>query len=97
MNIIKERLPVIELLCGLAEEAAELAQAALKLRRVFDGTNPTPATEEQAIEHLYEEIADPLVYIRQIDINFESVDSIIAEKEERWKKRLEGVRNEGQR
>ena len=91
MNIIKERLPLIELLCGLAEEASELSQAALKLRRVFDGTNPTPVTEEQAIERLYEEIADTFLYIRQIDINFQNVENIIAEKKRRWEKRLEEI------
>lgn len=93
MNIIKERLPVTELLCGLAEEAAELAQAALKLRRVFDQTNPTPVTEEMAINSLYEEIADVLLYIRQIDINTGNVDNIISEKLERWEKRLEALNN----
>ena len=35
-------LPKTEILAQLAEEAAELAQAALKLRRSLDGTNPTP-------------------------------------------------------
>lgn len=40
---ITKRIPVCELLAGLAEEAAELTQAALKLRRCYDGTNPTPA------------------------------------------------------
>ena len=94
MNIIKKRLPVTELLCGLGEEAAELSQAALKLRRVFDGTNPTPVTEEDAINSLYEEIADTFLYIRQIDINFQHVENIIAEKEERWKKRLEDSEGE---
>ena len=32
----KIKLPVNELLCGLAEECSELAQAALKLRRTYD-------------------------------------------------------------
>lgn len=31
-----------DLLCQLAEEASELAQAALKLKRAMEGTNPTP-------------------------------------------------------
>lgn len=35
-------LPEAEVLAQLAEEVAELAQAALKLRRALDGTNPTP-------------------------------------------------------
>ena len=38
-------LAVEEKLAGLAEECSELAQAAQKLRRVFDGKNPTPVNE----------------------------------------------------
>ena len=52
MSIIKKKLPLTELLAGLAEECTELAQAALKLRRVFDKTNPTPVTETDAIIRL---------------------------------------------
>jgi hypothetical protein len=43
-------LPLTELLAGVAEEAAELAQAALKLRRAYDGTNPTPKPINEAID-----------------------------------------------
>ena len=48
-------LPETEVLAQLAEEAAELAQAALKLRRVLDGTNPTPLSESEARAALAEE------------------------------------------
>lgn len=47
-----------ELLVQLAEECSELAQAALKLRRVLDGRNPTPVTREEAEANLQEEMAD---------------------------------------
>ena len=57
---IKEILPETEILALLAEEAAELAQAALKLRRVLDGTNPTPVTEGAARNDLVEEYGDVL-------------------------------------
>lgn len=90
MSVIKEKMPVVELLAGLAKEAAELAQAALKLRRVFDGTNPTPTTEEDAIQNLYEEIADVNLYLSMISINLGSVSEIMLEKLSRWEKRLEG-------
>lgn len=43
---IVEHLGMNEILCQLAEEASELAQAALKLRRAYDGKNPTPKTVE---------------------------------------------------
>ena len=41
---IKGRLGEAEVLAQLAEECTELAQAALKMRRVLDGKNPTPDT-----------------------------------------------------
>ena len=47
-----------ELLCQLAEESAELAQAALKERRTLTSDNPTPKTYTQAHADLLKEIAD---------------------------------------
>lgn len=58
IEYIREQLSQEELLCQLAEEASELAQAALKLRRVYDGTNPTPVKRSEAFDNLKEEIAD---------------------------------------
>ena len=87
-KIIREAVPVVELLAGLAEESAELIQAALKLRRVFDRTNPTPVTEDQAMESLYEEIADVMLYLSMIDLNWEYIDVIKTRKEIRWTTRL---------
>lgn len=82
-------LPLTELLAGLAEECAELSQAALKLRRVFDGTNYTPVDEETAISRFEEEIADVSLYLDQIDYSRAEVDSIKAKKQRRWEERLE--------
>ena len=42
----------------LAEESAELAQAALKVARILRGDNPTPVTLKEAEEHLVEEYTD---------------------------------------
>lgn len=42
----------------LAEEAAELSQAALKLARVLRGENPTTVTRKEARKHLTEEYTD---------------------------------------
>lgn len=83
-------LPVVELLAGLAEEGAELAHAALKLRRVYDQTNPTPKTEETAIDDLYEEVADVMLYVDQLKLNIVDIDRIKNEKMNRWLRRLEG-------
>lgn len=86
-------LPVTELLAGLAEEAAELAQAALKLRRAYDGTNPTPVTEEDAYDALLEEIADVELYLDQLSINRQRIEEIKGVKAFRWVKRLERIKN----
>lgn len=88
LSIINDKMPVVELLAGLAEEASELAQAALKLRRVFDGTNPTPTHEDEAISNLYEEIADVNLYVDNLYINPSLVDEIKQKKLHRWEGRL---------
>ena len=88
MSVIKEKMPVVELLAGLAEECCELSQAALKLRRVYDKTNPTPVTEEEAIDRLYEEIADVELYLKQIDVNRAEIVKTIQRKQKRWEERL---------
>lgn len=88
MSIITERIPVCELLAGLAEEAAELAQAALKLRRCYDGINPTPADPDRQYECLLEEIGDVELYIDQLSINRPVINDYKAAKLERWKRRL---------
>lgn len=87
---IKDYLTEPEILAQLAEEAAELAQAALKLRRVLDGTNPTPVTEEEARAHLLEEYADVKNCIEPLNWpDRQLVGQYRAAKLERWLKRLE--------
>lgn len=46
--------------CGakMEEECVEASKAALKLRRVRCGVNPTPVSEKDAFENLVEELAD---------------------------------------
>lgn len=88
MNIIKQSIPITELLAGLAEEASELAQAALKLRRVYDGTNPTPVKEEDAQERLYEEMADVKLYCSMLSVNPEYISKVMQFKQKRWEERL---------
>jgi len=55
---VSDILPKTEILAQLAEEASELAQAALKLRRALDGTNPTPKSVAECEANLLEEFAD---------------------------------------
>ena len=80
-------LPKTEILAQLAEEAAELAQAALKLRRALDGTNPTPVSKADAGAALIEELSDVTLCCKLLDAqpNYR----IIQNKLNRWRKRLE--------
>lgn len=88
VNYIRCAMPETELLAGLAEEASELAQAALKLRRAMDGTNPTPITAREAVKSLSEEAADVKLYLDVLRMNWENINEIEAFKMERWKSRL---------
>ena len=88
---IIDYLPQTELLAMLAEEAAELSQAALKLRRVLDGTNPTPVSYDEAKRSLVEEAADTMLCMRVLPAlsDMREVDSVAAKKYVRWIQRLE--------
>lgn len=88
--VIWEHLSQAELLAMLAEEATELAHAALKLRRVYDGNNPTPVTQSEAIANLKEEIADVklIISVLGFDQNRMETSMIQGEKLARWINRL---------
>lgn len=58
IDYILEKTPQDELLAQLAEEAAELGHAALKLRRAYTGASPTPVKLSDAVDAVVEEIAD---------------------------------------
>lgn len=87
-------LPREEILAQLAEEAAELAQAALKLRRALDGTNPTPVSEAEAGAALIEELSDVALCCKLLQIrpNYYTMQN----KRNRWGKRLEGKIHDGE-
>ena len=93
MTKIGKLLTDDELLAGLAEECGELTQAALKLRRVLDGRNPTPVCYEDATERLYEEVADVLLYVEELELNRGRVNRVMGEKRERWMNRM--MKNDG--
>lgn len=88
---MKMILPLTELLAGLSEECCELGRAALKLRRVYDGGNPTPTTEREAIDNLEEEIADVMVYLSQIPYSKTQVEMIREAKTRRMEERCAGI------
>lgn len=85
---IKAAVPKADLYDQLAEEAAELAQAANKMARVLRGTNPTPKSELEAHTNLVEEYTDVKSVAESIlDIQ---PDWLVGEyKLYRWRKRLD--------
>lgn len=94
-RIIHDRLPKFVVLMQLAEECAEVSKAALKLARIYQGENPTPVTEEEAIMMLNEEVADFFVCCSCIEeIDWDVVSSIYDEKMKRWATRLANVKEQ---
>jgi NTP pyrophosphatase (non-canonical NTP hydrolase) len=75
-----------ELLAQLAEEASELAQAALKLRRVLNGSNPARCDRKTAVAHIIEEISDVRLILKLLQL--EPDPQIMDEKLHRWVKGL---------
>lgn len=71
----------------LAEEATELAKAALKLARIHRCENPTPVSSDQATSELLEEWSDVLLCgdILQL-LNYPAMTEM---KLERWKRRID--------
>ena len=102
LEYIADNLSDEDILCQIAEEAAELAQAALKLRRVITGTSPTPVTQEEAIDNLIEEYADTVGAFWVLSSKSDGVLNvsadyveIISEKYDRWAKRLKEGKKHG--
>ncbi len=90
---VTDFLPQDELLLQLAEEAAELSQAAMKLRRVMDGRNPTPVGYQMAVKNLNEEMADVLLCADQISsLDDEQIARTKKSKMARWLDRLKAAR-----
>ena len=65
-EIMIEKIGRPAMLEQLAEEASELAQAALKLARIERGENPTPVTEDEAYKNLVEEYTDVETCAREL-------------------------------
>ena len=90
MNIIAT-IGTAAVLEQLAEESAELAQAALKLARKIRRENPTPKTEAECWDNLIEEMADVQVCENQLQLGsgaWKVVSDIAQEKTQRWMLRL---------
>lgn len=95
LNYIQQQLTAEELLAQLAEECAELSQAALKLIRARTGRNPTPRTILECTENLAEEMADVVLCIGLVadecGMDVGAIEVIGDEKAARWAKRLEAT------
>ena len=79
LEYIAANLSDEDILCQIAEEASELSKAALKLRRVITGTNPTPVTQEEAIDNLIEEYADTIGAFWVLDAKSDGVLNVGAD------------------
>ncbi len=93
MVAITQNISEQELLAQLAEEASELAQAALKLRRSMRRENPTPISRQVAKNGLLEEIADVLNCIETVNLSkteVKLINQIREKKLQRWVDRLNG-------
>ena len=89
-KIIQETLTERDLLEQLAEEAAELSQAALKLIRASGmNKNVTPVTREQAAEAVFEELSDVLIVAEALGI-FLGDHKMDGYKWQRWAERVAG-------
>ena len=87
---IKQHIPPEDLYNQLAEEAAELSQAANKMVRILRGNNPTPVNAHEAMNNVVEEYSDVvLVANNLLDIH---PDELINDyKLYRWHRRISQV------
>lgn len=96
LGLIAGYLGEPEVLAQLAEEAAELAQAALKMRRAITGKNPTPKSVEECQAALMEEMADVTVCAGQLGYLDGApgiqIGVIMSRKAKRWYERLLNAR-----
>ena len=80
----------------VAEEAVELAHAAMKMQRILNGTNPTPVTEKEAQGKIMEEICDlyNALEVLKLDVNLK-YEHIRKKKMTRWVERIQkGVKGD---
>lgn len=73
---------------GIAEEAVELAKAALKTARAMRKENPTPVTMDDAAREVVVEYSDLRIYIDILRIFVDG--EVYDEKKQRFVERLKG-------
>ena len=88
---VLEMIGTAALLEQLAEESAELAQAALKIARKIRNENPMPKSHADCVANLQEEIADVELCISVLPAALHDpaeVGRTMAAKHRRWNERL---------
>lgn len=91
--MIIERIGSCAMLEQMAEEATELAQAALKLSRILRGENPTPVTLDEAEKHVIEEYTDVIQCAGEMELHPDITQ--ITRKQERFVQRWKQYKQEG--
>ena len=86
---IREQLTPADQFGQVAEEAVELAHAAMKMQRILNGTNPTPVTEKEAMAKVMEEICDlyNALEVLKLDVSLK-YEGIRKKKMARWVDRI---------
>lgn len=77
---------------NIAEEAVELAHAALKYARIIREENPTPKTKQEAFSNILEEYSDLILISSDVGLYIDN--DIIEEKRQRFIKRMSEKNNE---
>ena len=99
MMSIPEEIGTPAVLEQAAEEAAELAQAALKLARKLRGENPCPVERWELEFNLKEEYADLMVcaeLLKECGLLAEDwVEVIMERKMNRWRERIKEAKKDG--
>lgn len=90
---IQRDVPANDIYMLLAEEASELAQAAIKMCRVHNINNPTPKQDAEAYNDLVEEYTDVLNVAQRI-LELKPDWHVGNFKLNRWCKRLDEAKGE---
>ena len=90
---IQKDVPINDIYMLLAEEASELAQAAIKMCRVHNINNPTPKQDTEAYNDLVEEYTDVLNVAQRI-LELKPDWHVGNFKLNRWCKRLDEAKGE---
>ena len=95
MDTLQEMITKEARLEQLAEECAELAQAALKLARKYRNENPTPKSEAYCLCDLTEEAADVMSCLEALTdlLDMDEVEQIRDRKTERWISRWKALKS----